>query len=108
MSHNTKNYFDDGGDTLVIGGKLVVEDGAEVEGLEGGGSGSTYVLPVATSSTLGGVKIGQGLAIDDGVLSVDGAAAISDSTADSVETLVTDFNALLAALRTAGLLKASV
>ena len=29
----TKNYSTDGGDTLVIGGKLVIEEGATVEGL---------------------------------------------------------------------------
>lgn len=29
----TKNYSTDGGDTLVIGGKLKVEEGASVEGL---------------------------------------------------------------------------
>lgn len=29
-----KNYSTDGGDTLVIGGKLKVEEGAEVEGLD--------------------------------------------------------------------------
>ena len=36
-----KNYKTDGGDTLVIGGTLKVEAGATVEGLEGGGGGST-------------------------------------------------------------------
>ena len=34
----TRNYFTDEGDTLVIGGKLIIEDGAEVEGLDGAGS----------------------------------------------------------------------
>ena len=34
----TRNYFTDEGDTLVIGGKLIIEDGAEVEGLDGTGS----------------------------------------------------------------------
>jgi hypothetical protein len=31
--YNTKNYSTDGGDTLVIGGKLVVGKGAQVEGM---------------------------------------------------------------------------
>lgn len=31
--YNTKNYSTDGGDTLVIGGKLVVGKGAQVEGI---------------------------------------------------------------------------
>ena len=33
MSYTTKNYTTDGGDTTVIGGKLVFEEGASVEGL---------------------------------------------------------------------------
>lgn len=32
-THVGKNYFDDGGDTLVIGGALVIEEGAAVDGL---------------------------------------------------------------------------
>ena len=60
----TKNYSKDNGDTLVIGGKLVIEEGAEVEGLND--------LPVASAETLGGVKVGTNLTIDEnGVLSAD-------------------------------------
>ena len=36
----TRNYSTDGGDTLVIGGKLIIEEGAVVEGLSGAGSGA--------------------------------------------------------------------
>ena len=36
----TKNYFTDEGDTLVIGGKLIIEEGAEVEGLDCSSGGS--------------------------------------------------------------------
>lgn len=42
---------------------------ARIEALEEGGGGGGYVLPVATSETLGGVKIGNNLTIADGVLS---------------------------------------
>ena len=64
----TKNYFTDGGDTLVIGGKLQVEEGAEVIGIEGGGGS----IPVASADTLGGVKVGARLSIDEnGVLSAE-------------------------------------
>lgn len=42
MTYSTKNYFTAGGDTLVVGGKLVVEAGAEVEGLEGGGGSTAW------------------------------------------------------------------
>ena len=106
MSHVGKNYNTDGGNKTVIGGTLVIEEGASVEGLEGG---SVYVLPTASADTLGGVKIGAGLTITDGVLSADGitpAANQADSTATELAGLVTDFNALLAKLKTAGLMTA--
>ena len=73
MSYVTKNRNEDGGDTLVIGGKMIVEEGATVEGL--GEAASGYTLPAATADTLGGVKVGSGLSIDgDGVLSANGSA----------------------------------
>lgn len=34
-------------------------------------AGSSYVLPVASAETLGGVKVGDGLTIENGVLSAD-------------------------------------
>ncbi len=75
MSHVTKNYSTDGGDTLVIGGKLVVEEDATVEGLNGGGE---YTLPTASSSVLDGVKVGSNLSIDEnGVLSASTQIASS-------------------------------
>lgn len=37
-----------------------------------GSSGGSYVLPVASADTLGGVKVGSGLSIADGVLSASG------------------------------------
>ncbi len=81
-THITKNYFAHGGDELVIGGKLTFLTGAEVEGgeglLDGGGSSASFVP----------------------------AAYQADSTASTVAALKEDFNALLAALRTAGLMAA--
>ena len=109
-THNTKNFMAHGGNELVIGGKLTILPGAVVEGLDGGGGGggNGYTLPTATTSTLGGIKVGSGLSITaEGVLSADGitpAAAQADSEATTIAALKTDFNALLAALRTAGLL----
>ena len=106
-THNTKNFMAHGGNELVIGGKLTILPGAVVEGLEGGG-GSGYTLPAATANTLGGIKVGSGLSITaEGVLSAEGitpAAALADSEATTIAVLKTDFNALLAALRAAGLL----
>ena len=109
-TQTTKNYFTDGGDTLVIGGKLVVEDGATVTGLDGG-SGEPYTLPPATASTLGGVKVGSGLTITEGVLSANGitpaaAQAALENNAELAD-VITAFNALLAALKTAGVVASS-
>ena len=103
--HACKNYMTDGGDTLVIGGNLTVEAGATVTGLE---AGPAYVLPAATDDTLGGVKVGDGLSIDNGVLSVDmePAANQEESEAAELADLVSDFNDLLAALKAAGLMVA--
>lgn len=108
-THNTKNYMAHGGNELVIGGKLTFLEGAEVENFPGGGSrGDSYTLPAASASTLGGVKIGSGLSVTaEGVLSADGvtpAEAQADSTATTIAALKEDFNTLLAAMRTAGLL----
>ena len=103
-SRITKNYFAHGGNELVIGGKLTILDGAEVTG---GNIGGGYVLPEASASQLGGVKVGHGLTIRDGVLSTDGiipANAVPDSEATTVAALKESFNTLLISLRNAGLL----
>lgn len=41
-----------------------------------GGGGSAYTLPTASSSILGGVKVGSGLAINAGVLSATGVSKV--------------------------------
>lgn len=66
---------------------------------------SNYELPTASSSTLGGVKIGSGLSVDaNGVLSADGSSYIlptaSDSTLGGVKVgsgLAIDQNGVLSA-----------
>ena len=78
-THNTKNFFSHGGNELVIGGKLTFLDGAEVENFPSG-TGSGSVTP---------------------------AVYVADSEASTVAALKTDFNGLLAALRTAGLLSST-
>ena len=46
---------------------------SDVSGTGGGGGGGSYTLPIASASTLGGVKVGSGLSIDNtGVLSATG------------------------------------
>ena len=85
MEHNsnTKNFVAHGGGEWVIGGKLTFLPGAVVEGGEGlfdimpGGDNAVAALPF-----------------------------IPDSTATNVATLRENYNRLLAALRTAGLMQA--
>ena len=77
--HNTRNYFAHGGSELVIGGRLTFLPGASVEGAE-----SLFDLPKG-----GGVAQ---------------LPALPDSEASTVTALRQDYNNLLAALRTAGLM----
>ena len=113
MSYNVKNYTEQGGEVTHIGGKLIIEEGAQVEGLDGGGS---YTLPTASADTLGGVKAKAKdaetveVAVDeDGKLYVPAVPKIAHqaaSEASEVADLVSQFNALLTALQTAGLMEA--
>ena len=81
-AHNTRNYFAHGGSELVIGGRLTFLPGASVEGADG-----LFDLPDAP--------------IGDGVAQLP---ALPDSDASTVTALRQDYNNLLAALRTAGLM----
>lgn len=103
--YNTKNYTEQGGETTRFGGKVVFEEGCEVEGL------SANPLQPATAGALGGVKIGTGLTVTaEGLLSVSApltpAANQAASTATDVAGLKADLNTLLSALKTAGLMAA--
>lgn len=104
MSYNAKNYTEQGGNVTHFGGKVVFEEGVEVEGL------SANPLNKASADTLGGIKVGDGLSIDsDGVLSADGitpAENQADSEAVTVAELVDDLNALLTKLKAAGFMEA--
>ena len=71
--YNAKNYTEQGGETTHIGGKLVFDEGASVEGLPS---------------------------------SFTPAANQAESAATTIATLKDDFNALLAKLKTAGLMAA--
>jgi len=70
MGYNAKNYTEQGGEKTVIGGELVIEEGAKVTG-----------LPSSSNEKM---------------------ANQSDSTAETIEDLVADFNALLSKLKTYG------
>ncbi len=56
MSYMTKNYNTDGGDTTVIGGKLIIEEGAQVEGLPSGSSSAVANQAASTASQVSGLK----------------------------------------------------
>ena len=111
--YNAKNYTEQGGEVTHIGGKLIIEDGAEVEGLDSSG-GDSYTLPTASADTLGGVKAKAKtdetaeVAVDeDGKLYVKAFPQIAhQEDASSAEDIVTKYNALLDALETAGLMAA--
>lgn len=66
MDHNCKNYFTDGGDTLVIGGALKVESGATVEGLSGGSGASVTVTAATLTQDETGKITGGTLTLSDG------------------------------------------
>ena len=76
--YNVKNYTEQGGDVTHIGGKLVIEEGALVEGLP---FPSWSIIPAANQAA---------------------------SEATTIAALKEDFNALLTKLKTAGLMAADV
>lgn len=51
MSYNTKNYTEQGGEVTHIGGKLILEDGAELEGFP-----TAANVPASTATAVAGVK----------------------------------------------------
>ena len=70
----------------------LVEYSQETITLSGGGTGGggTYILPTATQTRLGGVKIGDGITLsDDGTISVD-TEQTAENAADIVERNATE------------------
>lgn len=119
MSHNTKNYTEQGGEKTVIGGTLEIKEGASVTGLP------STELSAATETTFGGLKAaekGVGDTVpakigEDGKLYVPTYPSVPEvpvaenqasSTAVDVAGLLADFNALLLKLKTAGLMAADI
>jgi hypothetical protein len=80
MSYNTRNYREQGGEKTVIGGEVILAANSKV--------------------TIDPAALIEGL--PDGNFTP--AAGQGDSTATTIEDLVVDFNALLAKLRSAGLM----
>ena len=58
MSYNAKNYTEQGGDVTHIGGTLVIEEGASVEGLPSSSGTSSAMENQAASeaTTIAGLK----------------------------------------------------
>ena len=79
-TRNTHNYFAQGGNELVIGGKLTFLPGATIEG--------------------GDDLFGQ-------PSSFEPISYVADSEATTIAALKDDFNALLAAIRNAGLMESA-
>jgi hypothetical protein len=53
----------------------------------GGGGGSTYVLPVATATRLGGVKVGKGISVaEDGTITASTSGISPDDMASTEDT----------------------
>ena len=82
MGYNTKNYRQQGGEKTIIGGEVVLAANAKVT--------------INPATVIEGLPSG----------SFTPAASQANSTATTIEDLVVDFNALLAALRSAGLMGA--
>ena len=80
VTRNTHNYFANGGNELVIGGQLTFLPGAVIEG------GDDLFTPS---------------------LPFDQIAYVPDSEATTIAALKDDYNALLAALRSCGLMNTS-
>ena len=80
LTRNTHNYFAQGGNELVIGGKLTFLPGATIEGCD----------DLFTPS-----------------VPFDQIAYVPDSEATTIAALKDDYNALMAALRSCGLMVSS-
>lgn len=75
-----KKYIPDLGNSLPDGGTTgqVLTKNSDADGDAGWKEPYTYVLPAATSQTLGGVKIGNGISIsEDGTISAEGSGSAS-------------------------------
>ena len=114
MSYNAKNYTEQGGAETVIGGTLEILEGASVTGLppcEVSPAGANAIGGIKAATKAAGDTVEAKIGSDNRLYvptypSVDypQAASQSASTATDVTELLADFNALLAKLKTAGLM----
>lgn len=66
--------------TQSAAGLMSAADKTKLDGIAEGANNYTYTLPTASSSILGGVKIGTGIAISNGIISNSGVRSISTGT----------------------------
>ena len=79
MNNNSKNYKDDGGDTIVIGGDVKIT--------------STSHIVIDKDANI------------EGITKVNKVENIEDSKAETIKAIRADFNLLLIKLRDAGIFK---
>lgn len=104
---NVKNYTEQGGETTVIGGTLeikstgtlIIDAAATVEGVVS----APIVDALTSTSTTSALSANQGKVLSD-ALAAKTAENQTDSVAETITELVTDFNGLLAKLIAAGLM----
>ena len=106
---NVKNYTEQGGAKTVIGGTLAIASGGQLTVDAGATIEGVVSAPVVdalnSTSATSALSAKQGKVLNDAIAAKT-AASQADSTAAEVAGLVTDFNALLAKLKTAGLMAA--
>ena len=77
--------------TKNVSAKALAQLTDRVETLEAGGVGGSYTLPTADATTLGGIKVGAGLSIVNGVLSAtvteSGVVSVIPQTETSYTTI---------------------
>ena len=79
LGSSHKLYIGDGTNNHVIGGKSFTD---KLDGIAN--NANNYILPTATDSVLGGVKIGSGISITDGVISADSVTTTAVSNAGAL------------------------
>jgi hypothetical protein len=114
MGYTTKNYTTDGGDKTVIGGTLEIKEGASVTGI----TTATIVDDLATPEAAKALSAKQGVALKTMVDAKYTAANATDAVAGLVmqaanvseaagdNPTADEFNALLDALKAAGIMAA--
>ena len=76
--------------TTGAAGLMSAADKTKLDGIAEGANKYTYTLPTASSSTLGGVKIGTGIAISNGVISNSGVRSIATGSTNGTISVNTN------------------